>query len=168
MALINCKECGREISDKAESCPHCGYKKENIIITPLGSRPTTPNKKNSGCSNFFIFILALGMILFALDRCFTPELTEQERQEQIEKSRLNSDLSWGYKSAKEEVLKKLKSPSTAKFADFSKIKYRDHKDGTYIIESYVDSQNSFGATVRTKFRCTITKYGMCEDLIFYE
>ena len=26
MALINCKECGKEISDKATSCPHCGYK----------------------------------------------------------------------------------------------------------------------------------------------
>jgi len=24
MALIKCPECGREISDKAESCPHCG------------------------------------------------------------------------------------------------------------------------------------------------
>lgn len=25
MALLNCPECEREISDKAESCPHCGY-----------------------------------------------------------------------------------------------------------------------------------------------
>ncbi len=24
MALINCPECGREISDRAEACPHCG------------------------------------------------------------------------------------------------------------------------------------------------
>ena len=24
MALINCSECGKEISDKAASCPHCG------------------------------------------------------------------------------------------------------------------------------------------------
>lgn len=26
MALIQCKECGREISASAESCPHCGFK----------------------------------------------------------------------------------------------------------------------------------------------
>ena len=26
MALIKCKECGKEISDKADHCPHCGYK----------------------------------------------------------------------------------------------------------------------------------------------
>lgn len=32
MALIKCKECGKEISDQAESCPNCGYrlKKQNI------------------------------------------------------------------------------------------------------------------------------------------
>jgi len=25
MALINCPECKKEISDKVKSCPHCGY-----------------------------------------------------------------------------------------------------------------------------------------------
>lgn len=25
MSLINCPECGKEVSDKAESCPNCGY-----------------------------------------------------------------------------------------------------------------------------------------------
>ena len=31
MALIKCPECGKEISDQAEFCPHCGYpiKKKN-------------------------------------------------------------------------------------------------------------------------------------------
>lgn len=46
MALIECKECKAEISDQAESCPHCGYieKKESsyiiwvigIIAIPIG------------------------------------------------------------------------------------------------------------------------------------
>ena len=37
MALIKCKECGNEISDKASSCPKCGWNNnqksliENII-----------------------------------------------------------------------------------------------------------------------------------------
>jgi len=34
MALITCPECGREISDQAAACPHCGY--------PIGS----PQKKS--------------------------------------------------------------------------------------------------------------------------
>ncbi|MGA1870140.1 MAG: hypothetical protein ACMUJM_16510 [bacterium] len=28
MALIRCKECNNEISDKADQCPHCGVKIE--------------------------------------------------------------------------------------------------------------------------------------------
>ena len=29
MALIKCNECGKEISDKAKKCPHCGIKCKN-------------------------------------------------------------------------------------------------------------------------------------------
>ena len=29
MALIKCNECGREVSDKAQSCPSCGAPIEN-------------------------------------------------------------------------------------------------------------------------------------------
>lgn len=25
MSLINCSECGKEVSDKAKACPNCGY-----------------------------------------------------------------------------------------------------------------------------------------------
>ena len=31
MALIKCLECGKQISDKAESCPNCGYRIESTI-----------------------------------------------------------------------------------------------------------------------------------------
>ena len=26
MALINCPECNKQVSDKAETCPHCGFR----------------------------------------------------------------------------------------------------------------------------------------------
>ena len=35
MAIINCKECGQEVSDKAENCPKCG--------NPISKTP------NEGC-----------------------------------------------------------------------------------------------------------------------
>lgn len=31
MALIKCSECGKEISDKANKCVHCGYPIDNGI-----------------------------------------------------------------------------------------------------------------------------------------
>lgn len=158
MALINCEECGREISDKAKSCPHCGYKKRNEIIAPAGL--ATPNKGLTNIISKLPIIIIVAVFLIII-------LYPNKNSSSFEDTNRSNDLRHGYTEAKKTVNKELKSPSTAKFADFSKIKFRDNKDGTYIIESYVDSQNSFGATVRTKFRCTITDYGTCKDLIFY-
>ena len=41
MALIKCKECGAEISDKADFCPRCGYKN-------LTEQPVTENVSAGG------------------------------------------------------------------------------------------------------------------------
>ena len=43
MALVNCKECYQEISNKAEKCPHCGY----------------PIKKKGGLAGCFMIFLGL-------------------------------------------------------------------------------------------------------------
>ncbi len=32
MALMKCPECGNDVSDKAKSCPHCGYPIEEFLI----------------------------------------------------------------------------------------------------------------------------------------
>lgn len=32
MALIKCPECGKEVSDKAKSCIHCGYPLEAVYL----------------------------------------------------------------------------------------------------------------------------------------
>ena len=41
MALINCYECNKEISDKADSCIHCGAPKTNISFTEDEIRKVT-------------------------------------------------------------------------------------------------------------------------------
>lgn len=45
----------------------------------------------------------------------------------------------------------LKAPSTAKFPGLDEWGF-DKKDGTVTIQGYVDSQNSFGAMIRSKFQ----------------
>lgn len=39
MSLIKCKECGKEISKNAKSCPHCGEKieKNNLFLEIIGT-----------------------------------------------------------------------------------------------------------------------------------
>lgn len=54
MAIIKCKECGNEISDKASFCPHCGYKRK---------------RKNGG--GFGIASLVMGIVsaVYAMTSC---------------------------------------------------------------------------------------------------
>ena len=55
MALINCPECGRQISDRAPSCPGCGILKEDIqailaeqnAVPGLSERVTKNNSENA-------------------------------------------------------------------------------------------------------------------------
>ena len=55
MALINCNECGREISDKATSCIHCGYPLNNKTL----SNPTSKKKLY-----VIVAIIILALIIF--------------------------------------------------------------------------------------------------------
>ena len=49
MALIKCPECSREISDKAISCPNCGYP----MNTPTSPKPRVKNGKPTKLPNGF-------------------------------------------------------------------------------------------------------------------
>jgi len=79
----------------------------------------------------------------------------------------NYKVQLAFRSAKDEMRKNLKSPSTAKFAnEFDKeSKYRINSDGSIYIQSYVDAQNSFGSQIRTNYSCTIDSNGKVKDLL---
>lgn len=51
MALINCKECNQEISNKAEKCPHCGVKLK---------------KEGFGCFSMIIIGIILLIIFYSI------------------------------------------------------------------------------------------------------
>lgn len=61
MALINCPECGAEVSSTAVSCPHCGHPFVNPVI--IADSP----RKNTFPSWVFIPLVLIGaVILFAV------------------------------------------------------------------------------------------------------
>lgn len=39
MALIKCKECGKEFSEDVTSCPNCGKKRDSFVINDVESSP---------------------------------------------------------------------------------------------------------------------------------
>ena len=62
MALIKCPECQKEISDKADACPSCGYP----TTTAKGEKLKPPTKKSKGRAVFILlFIGILGFFYIA-------------------------------------------------------------------------------------------------------
>jgi hypothetical protein len=53
----------------------------------------------------------------------------------------------------------LKAPSTAEFSGIGETQVVAQGNGKYVVIGWVDSQNSFGAKMRTKYGCTTTDAG---------
>ncbi len=49
----------------------------------------------------------------------------------------------------------LKAPATAKFPEFNSRMLTEVDDGSYIVKSYVDAQNGFGALIRSDVVCQV-------------
>lgn len=56
MALVKCKKCDKEISDKSINCIHCGYKKQNLKLTFIIIAVL--------CTILFIFLIAMALMSF--------------------------------------------------------------------------------------------------------
>ncbi len=66
-----------------------------------------------------------------------------------------SDAQRAYVASEYFVEDNLVAPSTAKFKGYSKKDVTPLGDGTYLIDSHVDSQNGLGAQVRTNFSTVV-------------
>jgi hypothetical protein len=102
---------------------------------------------------FFVAIFAYQMLTRS------PEDMARDAAEQEEKAL--SAAAWG--RAKDFVTKSLKSPKTA---DFPSLDWKSKRldKSRFLVSSHVDSQNGFGANIRTDFN-VILKYkgGPAED-----
>lgn len=184
MSLIKCSECGKEISDKAAACPHCGCpveislsKIEKQAKSAKEEKPKAafkpnyamtieePKQKQSEGSFAFGIIIACVVLTFAIVgyAMIRPEPKTRETPEVAKTSNpANSRPRPGvpYAFAKSFVKDYLVSPKTAEFAPISEARcvlLPDQK--TWKIISFVDSQNNFGAIVRTKWYVKIIDTG---------
>lgn len=70
MALIKCEECGKEISDKAKSCPNCGFpieeKKEEITEMPK-ERKGRREKNKKEKKHIFAWIMCISTFCTAIE-----------------------------------------------------------------------------------------------------
>lgn len=105
MALINCPECSKTISDQSTACPSCGFPTPSEQIDNNNLLASSRQRqKNSGCSGATIFLLiiivAIGYWFVSSYNSYTERVEEyseeqskfHEESPQIQKSVFDSPL----------------------------------------------------------------------------
>lgn len=126
-----CPKCKMEIDPKATKCPHCqsdlrSWERRNPVWAIL----------------LVLIFIPFFINLFKSD---TPEV-QQSPVQQIAESKKYEAETLAKLYVRSNVA--LKSPSTAKYGPANAV--ADSKDpNSFIVSSYVDSQNGFGAMIRS-------------------
>ena len=66
MALIKCKECGKEFSDMADACPNCGYNPTKAKEKAMGLKPKSERKSKTIALLLTFFLWWVGGEFFYL------------------------------------------------------------------------------------------------------
>lgn len=137
MATIGCTICSRSIPLDAAVCPYCA--------TPVAERP----KAAGGQSGRWIWgaCVLIGLIVVANLPSNPVERAENQQ-------------SHAWSVCKQFVEDHLRSPKSAEFGRFTDATIQRLPDDNYErrpfrVTSSVDSQNAFGALIRTRFTCTV-------------
>lgn len=74
MALITCKECKKEISDKARACPNCGCPVDMIdnqkVVEPIEKTQENDEKNDRIFLTVFIIVFSIITIAFVIASIF--------------------------------------------------------------------------------------------------
>lgn len=103
-----------------------------------------------------IYIIIIGLICIFLLMIFLPNSNDNNTPSKSENKYEKIEACIGVQGF---VENRLISPSSAKFAPCYDAIITDNGDNTYTILSYVDSQNGFGAMLRTYYKVTIEDIG---------
>ncbi len=125
------------------------------------NRKNNPNLKPSDAWKVIAFIIVSPCLLWVV--C-TPcrilnNSTRLPGRHRVDKSGVNIRI-------EDRVLKRLVSPGSAEFSSFQwrKPKSGERMDG-FIVIGYVDSQNKFGALLRTNIYALVDKHGRIEEIL---
>ncbi|MEI7723487.1 MAG: hypothetical protein WCK09_00425 [Bacteroidota bacterium] len=94
------------------------------------------------------------LLIFAMTSCVGSDSSTSDNDPDVKKLSV-------YGVAEQYVKQHLKSPSSAQFPETSEKLRHVVNTGNevYLVDSWVDSQNSFGAMLRTKFHLKVTVVG---------
>lgn len=176
---IFCSNCGDINKASSNFCTNCGQKLvkldpqdlpntfsqadyESYKNIPSTRRKVTPKKDlqspdsgfKPGCFGFIVIIVVIFIIA---QYCNERDLSPAEKQTKKIERDIESNKHLALSYSRDYVKDALKAPATAKFPGI--LEAYDHVrhvgGDKYVISSYVDSENSFGALIRTNYICEI-------------
>lgn len=156
MALTTCNSCGKEVSPKAKSCPHCGQPK------PYKKKPSA-KRVAIGLGIVIVAVILISNLGGESDKPAStgPDAKPTAKQAVSAEDKLKHNLETACYIARSFVRKQLKAPSSAEFPHCDDIKTWavPDQEGVYRSQAYVDSKNAFGVMVRTQYICTVKDIG---------
>jgi hypothetical protein len=152
MALIKCKECGKEVSSNAKTCPNCGNKmpKKTSIATWI-----------IGGVFLFVVVTCTLNVEKAKDagEARIAAMTPEQRAAEEKTKKDLSDLHDAQLTCEGEVKKTLHDPDSAQFDDFRGYAVLPHTapPDHYIVLVTVRAKNGFGALRHIAIRCDLSR-----------
>ena len=132
MALLKCKECGKEVSSKADKCPHCG-----------AARANEPN----GCAMGCLVVIIIAAVVY-----FFNSSNSSEPQKATPDDELAAFTCGDF------IKKNLRDPDSADFiTDPSTSHASAEPDGSYQALLTVRANNGFGGKTVSTFNCIVSK-----------
>lgn len=152
---MRCMACQEEIAGGFKFCPGCGTEQASVSPSAEGPEPSSAaksvatDKSVQGC----LFFGAVGGSIFLL--LMIMAMVGSGPKDPC------SDEVGAFVMAQEFVERQLRSPSTADFAmisDEGSSSQPIEVEGrcAFLVRTYVDAQNAFGATVRQNFRVVVS------------
>lgn len=142
--------------DKGAKPPAPGWwEDENGGWHPPAGEVEAEDKKPGGCGGVLLLLLAVAVVLAIVSGLSGDGGGSDGADDAPSADELDAGA---FDVCTQFVKDRLKSPSTAKFRNF----YEDdgevvvtHAADTYTVSSTVDSENGFGAMLRSTFRCEV-------------
>ena len=141
--MIACKECNREISSKAEACPHCGFRLQR-----------------HGCAKTFLHLLFLAFIVVPIAIYLASDPRKDSPPSpptaaDLEREQLRS----AWHACERTIRSMLHDPGGAEFDDVPRYYVERLKDGGARVQISYRARNAFNALRHTTTECRLAQKG---------